>query len=269
VYESDAILTVTVRSCGVGRDLVDEIDAALRAAGSPERAVHERAYLKSQLEHYGVSVPRIRSVARQSLADHPGLGHDELLDLVVALWDEPVHERRMIVVELLEENVDLLEPGDIELLERMLRASRTWALVDGLAASVVGPLVERYGQLGAVLDRWATDDDFWLRRSALLALLVPLRRGEGDFDRFGRYADAMPDDHEFFIRKAIGWVLRDTARKRPDMVVAWLMPRVSRASSVTLREAVKPLSDQQRTALTSSRRSPPPARAAGTPPSGW
>jgi 3-methyladenine DNA glycosylase AlkD len=268
VYESDAFPTVTVRSSGVGCDLVDEIDAALRAAGSAERAVHERAYLKSELVHYGVSVPRIRSIAKQVLADHPAIGHDELLDLVVALWDEPVHERRMIVVEMFEENVDVLEPGDIELLERMLRESRTWALVDGLAASVVGPLVERYGQLGVVLDRWAIDSDFWLRRSALLALLVPLRRGGGDFERFGRYADAMLDDDEFFIRKAIGWVLRDTARKRPDMVFAWLLPRASRASAVTLREAVKPLSDQQRTAITSSRRSPPPATAVGTPPSG-
>jgi 3-methyladenine DNA glycosylase AlkD len=252
----------------VGRDLVDEIDAALRDAGSQERAQHERAYLKSRLVHYGVSVPHIRSVAKQVATDHADFAHDELLDLVVALWDEPVHERRMIVVELLEECADLLESGDIELLERLLRESRTWALVDGLAASVVGPLVQRNPELGHVLDRWAEDGDFWLRRSALLALLVPLRRGGGDFERFGRYADAMLDDDKFFIRKAIGWVLRDTAKKRPDMVFAWLQPRASRASAVTLREAVKPLSEQQRRAITSSRRSPPPATAAGTPPSG-
>ena len=159
----------------------------------------------------------------------------------------------MIVVELLDQYADRLEPGDIELLERLLRESRTWALVDGLAASVVGPLVERYGELGAVLDRWAADGDFWIRRSALLALLKPLRRGEGDFDRFSRYADAMLDDDEFFIRKAIGWVLRDTARKRPDLVFAWLLPWASRASGVTIREAVKPLSEQQRNAILAAR----------------
>jgi 3-methyladenine DNA glycosylase AlkD len=92
-----------------------------------------------------------------------------------------------------------------------------------------------------VLDRWACDDDFWLRRSALLALLLPLRRGEGDFGRFGRYADAMLEEKEFFIRKAIGWVLRETAKKKPARVVRWLLPRAARASGLTVREASKPL----------------------------
>jgi len=105
----------------------------------------------------------------------------------------------------------------------------------------------------AVLDRWAGDDDFWVRRAALLALLVPLRKGGGDFDRFCRYADAMLDEKEFFILKAIGWVLRDTARKRPAMVYEWLLPRAGRASGVTLREAVKPLSAEQRAAVLAAR----------------
>jgi 3-methyladenine DNA glycosylase AlkD len=97
--------------------------------------------------------------------------------------------------------------------------------------------------------RWysdSADDDFWIRRSALLALLSGLRRGEGDFERFSRYADAMLDEKEFFIRKAIGWVLRDTGRKRPKLVRDWLAPRLARVSGVTLREAVKPLSAEDR-----------------------
>jgi 3-methyladenine DNA glycosylase AlkD len=106
---------------------------------------------------------------------------------------------------------------------------------------VMGALTERHPELTAVLDRWAGDEDFWLRRSAMLALLVPLRRGEGDFGRFAGYADQMLEEKEFFIRKAIGWILRDTAKRRPEMVAAWLEPRAHRASGVTMREAVKPL----------------------------
>ena len=89
----------------------------------------------------------------------------------------------------------------------------------------MGPLVERYPELTGVLDRWAADPDFWIRRSALLSLLLPLRRGAGDFERFSRYADQMLDEREFFIRKAIGWVLRETAKQRPALVAAWLEPR--------------------------------------------
>ena len=104
-----------------------------------------------------------------------------------------------------------------------------------------------------VLDRWAGDHDFWIRRAALLTLLGPLRRGGGDFERFARYADAMLEDREFFIQKAIGWVLRETARKQPSLVCTWLLPRAARASAVTIREAIKPLSEQQRAAVLAAR----------------
>jgi 3-methyladenine DNA glycosylase AlkD len=118
---------------------------------------------------------------------------------------------------------------------------------------VAGRLAEGHPQLGVVLDRWARDQDFWIRRAALLALLAGLRRGEGDFERFSRYADAMLDDEEFFVRKAIGWVLRETAKKRPSLVYEWLLPRATRASGVTIREAIKPLPEQQRMAIVAAR----------------
>jgi 3-methyladenine DNA glycosylase AlkD len=233
---------------------VTDVDRALRSVGNLGRAVKEKAYLKSQLDHYGTSVPEIRAVAKRLHRQYPDVPHDELMTLVTTLWEASVHERRMFVVELLVLYVDRLEAADVELLERLLRESNTWALVDGLAASVVGPMVTRYRELDAVLDRWALDGDFWIRRSALLALLRELRAGRGDFARFSRYADAMLEDKEFFIRKAIGWVLRDTARKRPDQVYEWLLPRVRRASGVTVREAVKPLSPDQQAAILAAQR---------------
>lgn len=171
--------------------LVAEVDGQLRARVVPGRAEHEKAYLKSGLQHYGVPVPAIRAVAKGVRKLNPDLSHDELIHVVEALWNAPVHERRMVAVELLDAYADRLVPADMVLLERLLRESRTWALVDGLAGSVVGPLVERAPTAAAVLDRWAVDDDFWIRRSALLALLESLRRGGGDFERFGKYADAM------------------------------------------------------------------------------
>src|SRR3972149_4934827 len=112
---------------------------------------------------------------------------------------------------------------------RSPRESQTWAVVDFLAIQVAGPLVVRFPDLGAVLDRWATDSDFWVRRAAMLALLLPLRRGARDFERFSRYADGMLEEKEFFIRKAIGWGLREAAKKGPQLVGAWVAPRIPRA----------------------------------------
>lgn len=239
------------------REVADGSERALAGAGEPARAEQERRYLKSELRHLGASVPAIRAVAKAALADRPALHREDLLGLVEELWARPVHECRMTAVELLDLSSSVLLPEDIELVERLIRESKTWALVDGLAVDVAGPLVERHPELGGTLDRWASDPDFWLRRSALLALLRPLRRGDGDFDRFCRYADALLEEREFFVRKAIGWVLRETARRDPDRVHEWLEPRASRASGVTVREAVKYLSDEQRATILSARRARP------------
>jgi 3-methyladenine DNA glycosylase AlkD len=236
------------------RALARRIDAGLRAAADPERATQEKAYLKSSLHFYGNSLGEIRRVVRDVLATVPDLDHDTLVGLVTTLWDtparRPVHERRHAANEALEARMDLVESRDLPLLERMLRTSLTWALVDDLAAVVVGHVFEADPALGdEVLERWIHDDDFWIRRSALLTHLIPLRKGRGDWDRFARYADLVLDEKEFFIRKAIGWVLRDTSRKRPDLVAAWVAPRTDRISGVTIREAVRRLDDATRDAL--------------------
>ena len=125
-------------------------------------------------------MPTIHRIVKEALAERPLAGRDELVAVVEALWVRPVHECRMAAAEILELRRSLLEARDLALLERPIRESKTWALVDGLAASVVGPLGEQFPELGDELDRWARNDYFWIRRSALLALLLPLRRGEGD-----------------------------------------------------------------------------------------
>jgi 3-methyladenine DNA glycosylase AlkD len=155
----------------------------------------------------------------------------------------------MAAIDLLDSRSGVLEPRDVTHIEAMLRTSHTWAYVDSLAVDVAGAIVTRFPESAAVLDRWAVDSDFWLRRSAMLALLKPLRAGAGDLDRFLRYADAMLEEKEFFIRKAIGWVLREVGKKRPAEVRAFLEPRLGRASGVTVREAVRRLPEADRDAL--------------------
>ncbi|NNL12983.1 MAG: DNA alkylation repair protein [Acidimicrobiia bacterium] len=225
--------------------LIDGLVDDLTAAATPDRAAGAKQYLKSDLEFIGATVPTIRTAAKRLTRGHPDLGRDSVIRLVEGLWQRPVFELRATAVELLDLYRAKLKAIDIALIERMLRQSRTWALVDNLATSVGGPLVEEFPELGDVLDAWAGDEDFWIRRAAMLALLKPLRAGGGDFARFSRYADEMLDEKEFFIRKAIGWVLRDTSRKRPGLVAEWVGPRIDRMSGVTIREAVKNLPPEQ------------------------
>ena len=90
----------------------DVIAAELRAAGSPERAVRERAYLKSDLDFFGVPVPVTRAAIRSWCRARPALGHDELVPVAAALWQRPVFECRMAAEMLLELNPGLLSVCD-------------------------------------------------------------------------------------------------------------------------------------------------------------
>ena len=239
--------------------VADEIDAAFVVAGDPERAGHMRAYLKSDLEFRGVETAGIREQVTGFLQAHRSLAREDVVALTLACWERPVYELRAFACGVLGRRTDLLAADDIALFEDLLRRSHTWAYVDSLSG-YVGTLVETHPELAAVLDRWAKDDDFWIRRTAMLALLPALRRGEGDLDRFLRYADLMLDESEFFIRKAIGWVLREVAKRRPDAVYRFLAPRIDRVSGVTIREAVKYLPDAQNDELMRAYRTHPSAR---------
>jgi 3-methyladenine DNA glycosylase AlkD len=218
------------------------VTEALQPLGTPERAVQEKRYLKSDLEFLGVAVPDLRRVVKVAVRGHSGLDAQGMVAWAAALWREPVHERRAAAVEILTLAAPRLAASDLAILERLLRDSRTWAYVDGLAGNVAGEIALR-DPAGAWprIDTWAVDEDFWVRRSALLSLLRGVRAGTPDLARFTRYAEPMLAEKEFFIRKAIGWVLRETSRRDPAWVAKWTEDHIPEISGVAFREAIRHL----------------------------
>jgi 3-methyladenine DNA glycosylase AlkD len=218
-----------------------EVADALRAIGTPERAAQEQRYLKSELEFFGVTVPETRRVVKAAVRARPELDQAAIVAWAVALWRLPVHERRMAAVELLMLAAPRLSADDLATVEGLVRESGTWALVDGLAVDVAGEIALRDPRAWAVIDRWSADPDFWLRRSALLSLLRGIRAGRPELARFNGYAETMLGEREFFVRKAIGWVLREISKRDPDWVAGWTERHVAEMSGVTFREAVRRL----------------------------
>lgn len=219
--------------------------AALLPLADPERAVQASRYLKSDLDFLGVSVPGVRAVVTEADRARPGLGRDEVLAWARALWRERVHERRIAAIELLRRHVRLLRPADLADVEAWVREAHGWAYVDPLAADIAGSVAVLHPDAWTRIDAWAADEDFWIRRSALLTLLPGIRRGGLDRERFERYATPMLTEKEFFVAKAIGWVLREAAKKDPAYVAAWTRGHLDQMSGVTFREAVRRLPAEQ------------------------
>ncbi|MFC5180346.1 DNA alkylation repair protein [Actinomadura harenae] len=235
---------------------VTRIVRELRAQGNPVRAEAERRYLKSSFAHLGVPVPAVRRVAVASVRVRPS--RDDLLALADGLWTvtesgRPVHEVRLAAVEVLARRVDVLEARDLAAVERLVRDSSTWALVDLLAEKVVGVMALSCPQVAGVLDTWVGDEYMWIRRTAILALLAGIRRETPDLARIDHYGEVLLDEKEFFIRKAIGWVLRALSKKDPAWVTDWTSRHLARMSGVTFREAVRRLPPDTAKALTQAR----------------
>ncbi|BCW10975.1 MULTISPECIES: DNA alkylation repair protein [Paenarthrobacter] len=150
------------------------VDYTLQMESTWERAEEASARLGEALKVYGASVGAVRGTIRDALKRYKNLGHDEITALSSELWEQPVFERRLAAVVLLQSKVGVLINTDLTRIEGFIRQSGTRELVNPLATDVVGPLLARLEgrareRAERVLERWAEDPDPELRRAAALA----------------------------------------------------------------------------------------------------
>ncbi len=233
----------------LGSDAVTFFTRRLRRAGSAARAAGEKAYLKSDLRFWGTGQDAIRTAVRDYCGSHPNLSRSELREIAETLYRTDVHELRASAIGMLEHDRAALVDRDLPWLIALVRVSRSWAYVDWIAPKVIGDVIARHPRARKRLAVWAEDSDFWVRRAALLAEHDALRAGEGDFALWSRLAVPMLDEREFFIRKAIGWVLREVSKKRPELSYQFLRKNRERVSSLSLQEGAKYLPSHKRRAL--------------------
>ena len=224
------------------RALADAVRVALAAAGDPERARGAQAYMKSAMPFHGVPVPEVRRIARAELAAHLPPDRQTWHDTVLELWDRATHREERYAALALVRSSRAARYQDIESLElyrHLVVTGAWWDLVDELARAV-GAVLRSVGPAAvAVVRYWSRDDDLWLRRVAILCQL-----GAGvatDRALLADCIDANLADREFFIRKAIGWALRDLARADPVWVRAFVEAAGDRLSPLSRREATKHL----------------------------
>jgi 3-methyladenine DNA glycosylase AlkD len=223
--------------------------AALAAVGSVERSANEKAYLKSDLVFLGADMPSIRGVAKALIARVRDSDTASVRSLVVALWGTGVHELRAVAMFVLEAAEPRLGARDVPLVARLLRQSRSWAYLDWICFKVAAPMLERVPLMRRTIPRWARHPDYWMRRAALLSVLPLVKRGAAPFSAFAVLAVPMLGEREFFIRKAIGWGLREISKTDPGVVAAFLRAHRADVSGLTMREGAKYLPPRDRRAL--------------------
>lgn len=221
--------------------LVHDLRARLAAAADPAAAPGMQAYMKSDLPYYGVRASSCRAIFSEVIAAHPLPDRAAWLTAAGRLWDEATHREELYAALAVLRDRRYAEHRDPEVLplyRHVLVTGAWWDVVDDAAAHLVGPLLLAHpAEVGPVLRAWAVDEDRWLRRTAVIAQLFAKDRT--DLDLLTAAIDANIDDRDFFLRKAIGWALRQYARTDPDWVRAFVADRGDRLSPLSRREALK------------------------------
>lgn len=221
-------------------DLAASIRGELRAAADPARAPGMQAYMKSTMPYLGVPVPAVRKITRAAALAQPPADLDALIGSTLALWRTAEYrEERYAATELTGLRI---AAGRLELLpvcREIIVTGAWWDHVDGVSHRIAAMLVAHRQVLDPQLREWSTDADRWLRRSSIIGQLGLKERTDPVL-----LADVIvPNlgDPEFFVRKAIGWALREYARTDPDWVRAFVLTHKSTLSPLSRREAMKHL----------------------------
>lgn len=211
----------------------------LRAAAEPSRAAGQQAYMRSAMPFLGVRVPDVRRLTRGVVRDLGVTDPSVLAAAAGTLWDEATHrEERYAAAALLGLRPLRGDPSLVPLYEHMARTGAWWDHVDELAHRMAEQHDVHPEATAALVRSWAVDDSLWIRRLAVLSQLG--RKDRVDLDLVGDVIEPNRADPAFFIRKAIGWALRDVSATHP----AWVRSYVDRheLSPLSRREALRRVS---------------------------
>ncbi len=204
--------------------------------------------MKSDLPFFGVTVPEVRRIARETSRAFRFADPEAWQAAVLSIWRSAERREELYAaIDLLNDPAyrAWLSPDRINLIRELVVTGAWWDLVDGIASNATGRILASHrAETTAILRRWSVDDDIWLRRTAILAQL----RFKADTDRalLTDVIEPSIERPEFFLRKAIGWALREYSKVEPEFVLDYITGNADRLSPLTRREGLKVLARRGR-----------------------
>lgn len=221
--------------------LLDELRGALTEAGDPARASAQQAYMKSAMPYHGVPAPELRRICARLFKPLAFADAEAWETEVRAIWAGATHrEERYGAIALtgIRQARPYQTPEALSLYEDMIVSGAWWDYVDDLATHRVRELLRSFPTpIGAAMRQWATSEDMWKRRTAIICQVG--LKAETDMALLHACIEPSMDSREFFLRKAIGWALRELAWHDPQVVVRYVEAHRDRLSQLSKREALK------------------------------
>jgi 3-methyladenine DNA glycosylase AlkD len=202
----------------------------------PDNAFSMKKYMRDKFEFFGISSPKRKELFRVFLKEHGYPPPDQLEWVCRALYSQPERELHYFAVEIINKQFKNLIEDDVKLLEYMIVTNAWWDTVDFIAAGIAGKFFLKYpGLINLVTRKWMDSGNIWLRRTCILFQMKYKNRL--DTDLLYSIIDELRTSDEFFIKKAIGWILREYSKVNPDEVKRYTAS--VKLKPLSMREALK------------------------------
>lgn len=219
--------------------MLHDIIKAFEESGDKSLIPGMKAYMKDQFEFFGVKSPVRKEMSKLIIPSVKKLNKKEIIKLCTDLWKQPQREVHYLAQEILEKTLKKKwEKNDIDFLEWLVLNNSWWDTVDFIAPKLMASYFKMYpNEREARVKKWIASGKLWLIRSAILIQLKTKK--ETDFDLLFRVILQVNGTKEFFINKAIGWVLREHAKHSPDIILDFVREHRDELSNLSVREALK------------------------------
>lgn len=200
------------------KDFITTLSVEFKKNANPKIASGQKAYMRNQFEFYGIKTPERREIEKPFLVKEYLPPKKDLEKIVKTLWNKPQREYQFFAMELVQKYVKQFEKKDMALLEFIVMHKSWWDTVDFIAVKLIGEYFKLYPSLRKqYVKKWLASKNIWLQRSALLFQLK--YKKNLDTELLSYAIQPLLGSKEFFINKAIGWVLREYSRTNPKWVV--------------------------------------------------
>lgn len=217
--------------------LIKDIEKTLLEKADKELAKKQSAYMRQLFPFLGVTTPHRRALVRPLHKSHPIKEEEQFIRAIHDLWGREHREFQYAALDLASGFKKSASAEMLKVYEAMIRAKSWWDTVDEIAANLVGPLIANHPHLLKEMDRWIDDENLWIRRTALIFQLK--WKKNTDTERLFNYCRKAAHDPDFFIRKAIGWALRQYSKTDAVAVKQFIKNNIKDLSPLSIKEGSK------------------------------
>lgn len=219
---------------------VETVTQRFEGAKNPIIAAPMSAYMKHHFPFHGITSKHRESLLKELINKENLPPYADLQKICYQLWQLPEREYTYAALSLLSKYSKSLVPSDILWIIDLITQKSWWDTVDTLAGNILSTLINRFPEtLWPNFQPLTESDNFWLNRTAIIVQL----KSRGNTDTDFLTSAILPHMHnkEFFLRKAIGWSLRQYARYNPQWVIDFVNQYDDHLSGLSKREALKRL----------------------------